>query len=30
MAKEDPKALEVMAEKEPEKFQELFNAKYKK
>lgn len=28
--KEDPKALEVMAEKEPEKFQELFNAKYKK
>jgi ATP-dependent Clp protease protease subunit len=28
--KEDPKALEAMAGKEPEKFKELFNAKYKK
>lgn len=27
--KEDPKGLEAMAEKEPEKFKELFNAKYK-
>jgi ATP-dependent Clp protease, protease subunit len=28
--KEDKKGLEAMAEKEPEKFKELFNAKYKK
>jgi ATP-dependent Clp endopeptidase proteolytic subunit ClpP len=28
--KEDPKALEAMAGKEPEKFKELFNAKYKR
>jgi ATP-dependent Clp protease protease subunit len=28
--KEDPKALEAMAGNEPEKFKELFNAKYKK
>ena len=28
--KEDPKGLEIMSNQEPEKFQELFNAKYKK